>query len=298
MMHERNLKVFVSFSCLAFAIFIFGNTAFAAKIKSVQGEVTVRVAGSGWYPAHVGADIDPSTDIKVPNGGKIEIFNGKSTQWMLIGEAEASIPKHAKGEPDIDIDLAAGILIIAYSPTDPKALFNIKTSEGTVQLNEGVFGLDSGTGKQFRLAVDDGRACIKRQQSKTICTDEKNMMVIEPGKPPKNDSIDKDIKSLWKSVDWAAAAAKPDLRVIQPQDGARFSDSAVIVSGSASKDVPVYINNKEIKVKSDGSFSGVVSLFEGENKLVIQARSNNGKTTSVSKTVYLDSTPPLLSINQ
>jgi hypothetical protein len=58
------------------------------------------------------------------------------------------------------------------------------------------------------------------------------------------------------------------------------------------------VNNKAFPVKENGSFSGNITLFEGDNKVVVQARSASGATTTVTRQVSLDSSPPMLTISQ
>jgi hypothetical protein len=59
----------------------------------------------------------------------------------------------------------------------------------------------------------------------------------------------------------------------------------------------VYLNDKQLYVDYDGSFSSVVSLEEGDNTLTFKAENKNGKNSIVEKTVTFNIGGPDLKIN-
>ncbi len=147
--------------------------------------------------------------------------------------------------------------------------------------------------------MSEGKACLKPTSGKPVCADEKKMIISEsPEKQPRIAGLDNAIIAAWKKYDWDVMGLKPDLKVIQPQDGAYETDPGIIVVGVTSKGASVKINNKEVSVKTDGSFTAQIMLFEGENKVSVHARSRTGKTTTLTRTVFLDTTAPLLTVSQ
>ncbi len=91
----------------------------APTIKSFNGTVVLRVAGSNWFPAHQGTTIDPGMDVRIPDGGYIEAAAGRTIQLFWIGPGEGSSGK--KQKPDsatstVNIEFKKGQLLFAYNP--------------------------------------------------------------------------------------------------------------------------------------------------------------------------------------
>lgn len=273
------------------------------KIRSLQGKVDLQIQGSDWFPAHEGTELDPGMAFRIGEGGTLEAASGRSIHWFWFGPGEGAVGLRSKNQNAAgaaDLELRKGMIAIAFHSAEADASFLISTPQGTVQFGTGLFGIDWQENKQLRIAASEGSACLKRAQSKSLCADDGKMLVIDAKdeKPPRIVPVDQDIKNVWKNMDWLIVGNKPEIKVLQPQEGASFTESNIFVVGSTSKGATVTINNKEIEVKRDGSFSGSVSLYEGENRLVVQARSSSGKTATVTRAVYLDTTPPLLTISQ
>jgi len=299
-------KIFLSITLLGF-IAVATVSVYAQAptpvIKSFSGEVLLRVAGSDWFPAHQGTSIDPGMDIKIPDGGYIEAAAGRTLQLFWFGPGEGAGGRRFKPDSataSVNIEFRKGQLLFAYIPPSKGDVLAIRTNAGIVSCDAGLFSISTGTGKEksLKIAASEGKACLKPSDGKPICTDEKKMIVSEQDKTPRTASIDNTIISAWKKYDWDIIGVKPDLKIIQPQDGAYATDPGVIIVGVTSKGASVKINNKETPVKPDGSFTAQIILFEGENKISIQARSRAGKTTSLTRTVLIDTTPPLLTVSQ
>ena len=56
----------------------------------------------------------------------------------------------------------------------------------------------------------------------------------------------------------------------------------------------VTVNGKSVNVASNGSFSTIVQLEEGENTITVIATDAAGKSTTVTRTVTLDTTAPVI----
>lgn len=66
------------------------------------------------------------------------------------------------------------------------------------------------------------------------------------------------------------------LEIESPVNGAIVNQSTITVSGKTLPQSEVFINDFQLKAKSDGSFSITISLDEGENILMVVANDNQG----------------------
>lgn len=90
----------------------------------------------------------------------------------------------------------------------------------------------------------------------------------------------------------------PTLNVEAPVDGYITNNPKLTVSGTSndtvSSPVSVTVNGKAVTVASNGSFSTIVQLEEGENTITVVATDAAGKSTTVTRTVTLDTTAPVI----
>ncbi|HEX7017809.1 MAG TPA: hypothetical protein VF209_02795 [Patescibacteria group bacterium] len=80
----------------------------------------------------------------------------------------------------------------------------------------------------------------------------------------------------------------PELVIESPQDGTEIisrTNQQLQIKGTAGEKAKVYVNDKLLFTKSDGSFSGSFQLQEGENKLLFKATDEAGNTTEKEITV-------------
>ena len=103
------------------------------------------------------------------------------------------------------------------------------------------------------------------------------------------------VKSATFKVDTIA----PSLNVTAPTDGFITNSSKVTVKGTTndvtSSPVTLKINGTAVTVGSDGSFTHEVNLTEGANTITIVATDGAGKSTTVTKTVYMNTSAPIIS---
>ena len=81
---------------------------------------------------------------------------------------------------------------------------------------------------------------------------------------------------------------KPVLTLNEPQDNQIIKgDKKVTVSGSvkANSDVSLTINNIRVILNSDGNFSKVIEINEGDNNIVVIATDDSGNSTQISRKV-------------
>lgn len=114
-----------------------------------------------------------------------------------------------------------------------------------------------------------------------------------------NDGNSAEAKSTTFTVD----TVPPVLNVTAPEDGYITNKSSLNIVGTTNDITsnPVTLNislngvdQGNIPVANDGSFSKVVTLLEGENSIVVTATDSAGKSSSVTRTVTLDTTVPTI----
>lgn len=77
--------------------------------------------------------------------------------------------------------------------------------------------------------------------------------------------------------------SNPKIEITSPKDGDTVKDSPVSISGKSDSGVTVTINDRLAIVRSDGSFTGNLSLSNGDNKVkvVITDRAGNQTTREI-----------------
>lgn len=106
-----------------------------------------------------------------------------------------------------------------------------------------------------------------------------------------------------KSVTFKIYTVPPTLSITSPANGLVTNQAACTVAGktndatSSPVTVTVKLNSgaaEAVTVGSDGSFSKAITLAAGSNTITIVATDYAGKTTTVTRTVKLDTTPPTI----
>jgi hypothetical protein len=89
----------------------------------------------------------------------------------------------------------------------------------------------------------------------------------------------------------------PQLDVVYPKDNLFTSNSVLVVSGSSEVNNIVTVNGVLVTLDpNNGQFSYMVLLKEGANRIVIRAVDKIGNTYEVVRNVFLDTTPPPLTV--
>ena len=76
----------------------------------------------------------------------------------------------------------------------------------------------------------------------------------------------------------------PTLKVTSPDDGQQVT-GPVTVSGQTDSDNQVFVNSTKVIVNSNGNFSAVYPLNEGDNNLIIKAIDKSSNSTEVTRKV-------------
>lgn len=101
-----------------------------------------------------------------------------------------------------------------------------------------------------------------------------------------------------KTSSFTVDTVPPTLSVTAPAEGLITNKSTVTVTGktddATSKPVTVTVNGTAVTVGTDGAFSKDVTLVNGSNTITIIAKDKAGKTTTVTRTVTLDTAAPVI----
>lgn len=99
-----------------------------------------------------------------------------------------------------------------------------------------------------------------------------------------------------KTVTFTIDTVAPVLNITSPADGTKQNNATCTVAGTTndatSSPVTVTINGASVTVGTDGSFSKAITLTEGTNTITIVATDAAGKSTTVTRTVILDTGAP------
>lgn len=104
-----------------------------------------------------------------------------------------------------------------------------------------------------------------------------------------------------KTVTFTVDTVAPSLNVTSPADDLLTNNPSLVVSGttndatSSPVTVTITLNNVDqgaISVGADGAFSKTVTLAEGSNTIVVKATDSAGNSTTVERTVGLDTSVP------
>ena len=76
------------------------------------------------------------------------------------------------------------------------------------------------------------------------------------------------------------------LSISTPADGATLTAAKLTVRGTTTPKAEVFINELEMRADAAGSFSGTLTLDEGENLIVVMANDENGNVAEKDLTVF------------
>ena len=197
-------------------------------------------------------------------------------------------------------------IITITSPTAGAYLINNKpVIKWTVTDNDS--GVDPAT---IGITVDNGSKVTGDSITKKAitggyeCTYAANTALADGSHTIKVDATDFDGNAATaKSVTFKIDTVPPTLSINAPVDNLITNKTALTVSGKTndvtSSPVKVTIklntgNAEEVAVEADGTFSKVLTLAVGTNTITVVARDSAGKTTTVTRTVVVDTTAPVI----
>ena len=91
---------------------------------------------------------------------------------------------------------------------------------------------------------------------------------------------------IWLIFQYLSLVRPPFLKVDYPSEGVQVQEEIIEISGRADKDALVTINMETVLLSSQGEFHQKITLFPGENNLVIEAVSKNGQKNKIERIVF------------
>ena len=184
--------------------------------------------------------------------------------------------------------------------TNSKPAIKFKITDADSGVNPSTIGItiDSGskvTGDTItKTAVTGGYECTYTPS--TALSDGSHTVKIDASDYDGN-------AATQKSVTFKVDTVPPTLSVTSPVDNFVTNSSALTVKGttndatSSPVKVTIKLNNgtaESVTVGTDGSFSKALTLTAGVNTITVVATDSAGKSTTVTRTVTLDTTPPVI----
>ena len=199
----------------------------------------------------------------------------------------------------------APVITISY----PTAGAYITNSKPTIKWK--VTDADSGVNPStIGITIDSGSKVTGDTITKTAvtggyeCTYTPSTALSDGSHTVKIDASDYDGNAATqKSVTFKVDTVPPTLSVTSPANGLVTNASALTVKGttndvtSSPVKVTIKLNNgtaESVTVGTDGSFSKALTLVAGVNTITVVATDSAGKSTTVTRTVTLDTTPPVI----
>lgn len=199
----------------------------------------------------------------------------------------------------------APVIAITY-PTTSALITNNKPSIAWTVTDDDS-GVDPST---IGITIDSGSKVTGDSISKTAitggykCTYTPGTALADSSHTIKIDASDNDGNAATqKSVTFKIDTVPPTLNVTAPTEGYVTNQSALTVKGttndttSSPVSVTVKLNSgtaESVTVGSDGSWSKALTLVEGTNTITVVATDSAGKSTTVTRTVKLDTKAPAI----
>lgn len=197
----------------------------------------------------------------------------------------------------------APVIAISY-PTAASYITNNKPAI-TWTVTDDDSGVDEST---IGITIDNGSK-ITTGITKTAvdggyqCTYTPTTALADGSHTIKFDASDNDGNAATqKSVTFTVDTVAPTLTINSPAQNLVTNESSVTVSGttndatSSPVEVTVKLNNgaaQAVTVNADGTFSKALTLVSGANTITIVAKDSAGKTTTVTRSVTLDTGAPV-----
>lgn len=295
-------------AALTLALVFTAAAAHAAKVVGMSGPVHVRIPDSEWYRCTNGLQIKSGMSFRTGKKGRLVIKFGDESSIVLTAVSEMTVSnpleKKLKKGQAVHIVLHAGAIVVKDEEDSPDHELRLSTSAAAVTAARGAFTVAASENGPTVLAVVSGEACAEAKNKKVCPDNGYSTTVKKKSAPAPQKKADADTVNLWKQEKLltkdSESAVKPGalkLETYKPADESYLSTPRITVSGSTAPGASVTVNGQSVDVREGGGFSTEIKLGEGKNPIKIKAKLN-GKTAEHSMTVYLDTTPPLLTISQ
>lgn len=276
-----------------------------ARAQAVVNGVTINLAYNATSKKWSGSGSAP-TKSSYPKGG---YYNVTLTAWDEAGNKTTVDATHTTLGSALRLvvkELTAPVLTLTYPSASARIINNKPEITWTVTDNDS--GVNPNT---IGITIDSGTKITGTSITKEAvsggykCTYTPGSALSDGSHTIKVDASDYDGNAATqKSVTFIIDTVPPTLNISAPAEGVKTNNATVTVSGktndatSAPVTLTVKLNNgtaENVTVGTDGSFNKSVTLVEGSNTITVVATDAAGKTTTITRTVVLDTHAPAFS---
>lgn len=276
-----------------------------ARAQAVVNGVTINLAYDATSKKWSGSGSAP-TKSSHPKGG---FYNVSLTAWDEAGNSTTIDATHTTLGSALKLvvkELTAPVITITYPSASARIINNKPAITWTVKDDDSGVNPDT-----IGITVDSGTKVTGSAITKKAitggyeCTYTPGQALTDGSHTIKVDASDYDGNAATqKSVTFVIDTVPPTLNISAPAEGAKTNNTTVTVSGknndvtSAPVTLTIKLNNgaaENVTVGTDGSFNKALTLVEGSNTITVVARDAAGKTTTITRTIVLDTHAPSFS---
>lgn len=234
-------------------------------VRIATGEVEKKLAGTNeWIPVAIGSDLSDDDTIKTGKNSTILLELPENSGFIrLMPETELKVnkikvEKGFEGGQIAELSISKGKIVTKVRKFNRKASrLQIHTKGATAAVRGTAFLTSFDNKNQTKVLVGDGKVAVNAQ-GKEVMVQPRQFTQVDMGKSPINPYLVGD---------------KLDFRI----DSMKVEQGNIRVKGNVDPDAEVNLNKNSVFANTDGSFSGLLNLKEGENNLVIKASTIDGR---------------------
>lgn len=273
--------------------------AHAKKLAGPQSSFEIKtptaIAGVRGTKLGVGVDADETTSVECLEG--VVVVKGAAGGEVVLNQKEKTTVK--KNEPPAAPSAMQASEEAAFSELEEAAGMTLDIMQPVGNLTTDI------TPVTIKGRTDPGNTVTVNGNA--VTADENGVFTasvdLEEGtNQVKIDAANKkgNVTTRTRVIKYRPGSAEDGLQLMltSPSEGIAVRDSSITVSGMASPGAQVTVSGNIVDASPGaGAFTTTVSLFEGDNVITVTAKLDD-KTVTLTRTVTLDTTPPLLIISQ
>ncbi|MEW6202368.1 MAG: FecR domain-containing protein [bacterium] len=295
-------RFFINFLILIFtALSVYA--ADEIKVQSVKGTAEVK-ENEEWRGVSAGDVLKPPFTVRTSVLSRAQISLPDASFIRLLPETNCRVSEIVVEKADKKeirkIQLKHNGGTVVFSIMDKKNRAEVMTPAEKKIKGSGVFLISVDEDERTLVSVLKGEACVSEENKEVCAKSMQDMELSKKGETKKPEKTAEENLKIWKAEKFepSGEGEKLFLKVLRPEGEKYFNQQGVFVTGNTLPGARVQVNGKELEVHENGSFSGNIMLFEGKNQLLFTAVAPSGETVSETRTVFLDTTPPLLMVSQ
>ncbi len=234
-------------------------------VRIATGDVEKKISGTNeWIPVAIGSDLADDDIIKTGKNSTILLELPENSGFIrLMPETELKVDKIKvekgfEGGQIAELSISKGKIITKVRKFNRKASrLQIHTKGATAAVRGTAFLTSFDKNSQTKVLVGDGKVSVKAQ-GQEVMVEPKQLTHVDIGQKPikpylANNVLDFNINSI-------------DL-----------NNSNLFFTGNVDPDAEVNLNKNAVFANSDGTFSGMMNINQGENNIVIKASTIDGR---------------------